>query len=123
MKCIAHQGRRATDDPALVVVLRAVAGADELVLGAVPRHDAPQVGADGVDAVGGQRLVLLHHQVRRVALEPLRQRPVVGAVGLEPLVHLDVVAQLVLGERPAAGAAGPANYYPLSCWPAGDRQD
>lgn len=39
-------------------------------------------------------------------LEPLRQRAVVGTVRLEPLIHRDVVAQLVLGVGPAAGAAG-----------------
>jgi hypothetical protein len=48
-----YQRSRPTDDLALVVVLGSVAGAEELVLGGVPRHDASQVGADGVDTVGG----------------------------------------------------------------------
>lgn len=65
---LCYQRRRSTDHLALVVVLGSVAGADELVLGAVPRHDAAEVSAHGVDPVGGQRLVLLHHQVRRVTL-------------------------------------------------------
>ena len=52
-------------------------------------------------------------------LEPLRERAVVGTVRLEPLIHRDVVAQLVLGVGPAAGAAGAAckingpGYYSL----------
>ena len=53
-------------------------------------------------------------------LEPLRERAVVGTVRLEPLLHRDVVAQLVLGVGPAAGAAGavckingPRGYYSL----------
>jgi hypothetical protein len=48
-----YQRSWSTDDLALVVVLGSVAGAEELVLGGVPRHDASQVGADGVDTVGG----------------------------------------------------------------------
>merc|ERR1711966_604950 len=39
---------RAANHLALVVVLRAVARAHELVLGLVPRDDAAKVGADGV---------------------------------------------------------------------------
>jgi hypothetical protein len=48
-----------------------VAGADELVLGLVPGHDAAQVRAHGVQAVALDRLVLLHDQVRRVTLQAL----------------------------------------------------
>ena len=68
-----YQRRRSTDHLALVVVLGSVAGADELVLGAIPRHDAAEVSAHGVDPVGGQRLVLLHHQVRGVTLHARRR--------------------------------------------------
>ena len=52
-------------------------------------------------------------------LEPLRERAVVGTVRLEPLLHRDVVAQLVLGVGPAAGVPGAAckingpGYYSL----------
>jgi hypothetical protein len=42
-----------------------------------------------------------------VDLEPLRERAVVGAVRLEPLVDLDVVAELVLGDGPGPGVARP----------------
>ena len=59
---------RAAHDLALVVVLRAVARAHELVLGLVPRHDAAKVGAHSVEAVGLNRLVLLHDQVGGIAL-------------------------------------------------------
>ncbi len=54
-----------------LVVLGAVARAHELVLGLVPGHDAAEVRADGVEAVLLDGLVLLHDQVRRVALEAL----------------------------------------------------
>jgi hypothetical protein len=40
-------------------------------------------------------------------LEPLSERAVVGAVRLEPLVDLDVVAELVLGDGPGTGVARP----------------
>lgn len=54
-----------------LVVLGAVAGADELVLGLVPGDDATQVGAHGVEAVVLDALVLLHDQVGGVTLEAL----------------------------------------------------
>lgn len=44
-------------------------------------------------------------------LEPLRERAVVGTVRVEPLIHHDVVAQLVLGVRAAAGATGAAYMF------------
>jgi hypothetical protein len=53
-------------------------------------------------------------------LEPLRERAVVGTVRVEPRLHRDVVAQLVLRVGPAAGVPGAAckinrtRYFPLS---------
>lgn len=63
-----YQRRRSTDNLALVIVLGSMARADELVLGAVPRHDAAKVRADGVDPVGREGLVGLHDEVGRITL-------------------------------------------------------
>jgi hypothetical protein len=38
---------------------------------------------------------------------PLRESAVVGAVHLEPLINLDVVVELVLGDGPVTGVARP----------------
>lgn len=46
-----------------------MARAEELVLGGVPRHDAAKMRADGVDPVGGEGLVGLHHKVGRITLQ------------------------------------------------------
>lgn len=59
-------------------------------------------------------------------LEPLRERAVVGTVRVEPRLHRDVVAQLVLGVGPAAAVPGaackigrPAGVlFVNSCWAA-----
>lgn len=77
-----HQRRGPADDLALVVVLAAVARALELVLSLVPGDDAAQVRAHGVQAVVSQGAVVLHDQVRGVALwhsKPRVSRP--GASG------------------------------------------
>lgn len=66
---ISYQGSRSTDNLALVVVLGSMARAKELVLGGVKRHDAAKVGADRVDPVGGEGLVGLHDEVRRITLQ------------------------------------------------------
>ena len=58
-------------------------------------------------------------------LEPLREHAVIGTVRLEPLLHREVVAQLVLGVGPAADVPGAAckinraGVLIISCWPAG----
>ena len=89
------------------VVLRPVAGAHELVLGLVPRHDAAQVRAHGVQAVLLDLAAVGDDQVGRVALEALRELARAGLVGLEPGRGLDVVAGGVLGRLAAAAAADP----------------
>lgn len=58
----------------LVVVLRSVARAHELVLSLIPRNNTTKVGAHGVDAIRGQRSVILHNKVGRVALKQVHQR-------------------------------------------------
>ena len=62
------QRRGAADHLALVVVLRAVARALELVLRLVPRDDAAEVRADRVEAKVRDGAVVLDDDVRRVAL-------------------------------------------------------
>mmetsp|Transcript_19267 Transcript_19267/g.53941 ORF Transcript_19267/g.53941 Transcript_19267/m.53941 type:complete len:243 (+) Transcript_19267:380-1108(+) len=93
------QGGGATHDLALGVVLGAVAGALELVLGRCPGHDATQVGAHSVDAVRlNAGAVLGGHQVGGVTLQALGQLAGAGlGVALQPLVDFDVRAQDVLG--------------------------
>merc|ERR1719326_2518407 len=100
-----RERRRATDDLASKVILRAVARADVLVGGAVPRHDAAKVRAHSVDRVVLDAAVLLHDQVVRVALQALHQtagrvRPLLG-----PLSALDLVAERVLRLDATAAAA------------------
>ena len=73
-----------------------MAGADELVLGAVPRHDAAEVSAHGVDPVGGQRLVLLHHQVRGVSGSPCKQARGGGAHKHAAAVSINTTQQACL---------------------------
>lgn len=68
MSCRTYQRSRSSNNFALVVVLRSVARAHELVLGLVPWHDTTKVGAHGVDAICGQCSVVLHNKVGRVAL-------------------------------------------------------
>ena len=53
---------------AVLVVLRAVAGAAELVRRLVPGHNAAQVRAHSVDAEGLKGAVLLGHQVSGITL-------------------------------------------------------
>ena len=62
------QRRGAADHLALVVVLRPVARALELVLRLVPRDDAAEVRAVRVEAKVRDGAVVLDDDVRRVAL-------------------------------------------------------
>merc|ERR1719305_1967054 len=102
-----RERRRATNDLAGEVVLGAMARADVLVGGAVPRHDAAEGRAHGVDGVVLNRAILLHDQVVRVALEALHQRATGEGVLLRPLSADHVIAQGVL--RPEGTAAPPSS--------------
>ena len=103
-----RQRRRAAHDLARLVVLRAVAGAHELVRGLVPRHDAAQVRADGVDAVVADLLVVVDNQVGRVALEALDELSAPDLVRVEPALERHLVAGLGQGGQAAAAAAAAA---------------
>lgn len=100
------QGCRAARDGAVRGILGAVARALELVLSLVPRHDTSQMGAHGVECkvleIGA---VVVDNEVGGVALEPLDEVARARKVGLEVLGAVDVVAQGVLGDGAAAGAA------------------
>ena len=100
-----RERRRAADHLAVEVVLRAVARALVLERGDVPRHDAAEVRAHGVDREVGERVVLLHDQVVRVALEALDELARRVRHVLDPLRDVHLVAERVLREQPAAAAA------------------
>ena len=61
-----------------------MARAEELVLGGVPRHDTTQMRADGVDTVGGEGLVGLHHKVGRVTL----QQDMISATSFRMIIYV-----------------------------------
>ena len=98
--------RGSTDLESGRVVLRAVARAHELVLRGVPRHDASQVRAHGVQSVLLDRLVLLDNQVRGIALQALREGVIARQVGLQPRRLLDVVAVGILRRLTSTTTAG-----------------
>ena len=88
--------RRTSDHLPFGVVLRAVARALELVFSLVPRDDATQVRAHRAQAVVSQSAVRLHDEVRRVALQALRQRVIARQVRLQPSGSFDVIALRIL---------------------------
>ena len=57
----AHQRGWTPDDTALVVVLGAMAGADELVLCSVPWDNTSKMSAHSIYSVSGKRPVGLHY--------------------------------------------------------------
>ena len=61
-----RKGSRSAHHGTIGSVLRSVAGAHELVVGGRPRDDATQVGADRVQTVRFEGLVILHNQVTAV---------------------------------------------------------
>mmetsp|Transcript_89274 Transcript_89274/g.277603 ORF Transcript_89274/g.277603 Transcript_89274/m.277603 type:complete len:263 (+) Transcript_89274:164-952(+) len=97
------QRRGAADNLAVLVVLGAVARADELVRGPDPRHDAAQVRAHGVDAKVLDA-VLGGDEVGGFAPEPLHELTVVWLVGFDPIGDLDRVPVDVAGQRRATAA-------------------
>ena len=79
-----------------------MARALELVLSLVPRDDATQVRADGVQAEFGQGAIPLDNQVRGITLQALRQRVVTRQVRLQPRSALDVVTVGILSRLASA---------------------
>jgi hypothetical protein len=79
-----------------------VARAFELVLSLVPRNDATQVRAHGIDAKVTNFTPRIDHQVSRVTLQTLRQSVITRQVVLQPSRLLDVVTGGVLGRLAGA---------------------
>lgn len=105
-----REGKRkrggATDDLASRIVLRAVTRAHVLVGGAIPRHDASEVRADGVYRVQLQASIFLDDEVVGVALQTLHQRAI--RVGVLPCPHgrVHVVSLGILCGEAGAGPPG-----------------
>jgi hypothetical protein len=59
----------------LRVVLASVARTHELVLGLVPRNDATQVSADGIQTIVLQLVLIIDDQIGSITLQTLHQRP------------------------------------------------
>ena len=99
------QRGRASDHLAVLIVLRAVAGAAELVGTLTPGHDAAQVGAHRQESEILD-VVRRGDEVVRLALEALDQLAVVLLVRLHPALQSDGVALLITGQRRTAATAG-----------------
>lgn len=108
--------RRAANHLALRVVLGTVARALELVFSLVPRHDATEVRAHGVQAEVGQRTIRLDDEVRSVTLQPLREGVVARKVRLQPSGALDIVAVRILGRLTSSTTARTAKRVPSVSW-------
>lgn len=63
-----HQRCRSSDNPSLVIVLGSMAGANELVLGGVKRHNTTKVSAHSIDSICGKSSIFLHNKVGRITL-------------------------------------------------------
>ena len=98
--------RRTANHLAVGVVLRTVARALELVLSLVPRDDATQVRAHGVETEIADVTILRHHQVRGIALQALREGVIARQVGLQPRRLLDVVAVGIFRRLTSTTTAG-----------------
>mmetsp|Transcript_75762 Transcript_75762/g.181130 ORF Transcript_75762/g.181130 Transcript_75762/m.181130 type:complete len:206 (-) Transcript_75762:103-720(-) len=103
-ECQGERGR-SSHHLAVLIVLRAVAGAAELVVTLAPGHDAAKVRAhrqkgEVLDVVRGG------DQVVRLALEALDQLAVVLLVRLHPTLQCDGVALLITGQCRTAATAG-----------------
>mmetsp|Transcript_108717 Transcript_108717/g.272452 ORF Transcript_108717/g.272452 Transcript_108717/m.272452 type:complete len:248 (-) Transcript_108717:93-836(-) len=101
-----RQGQRcgATHHLAVLVVLRAVAGAAKPVRGNVPRHGAAQVRAHGADSEVLDP-ALCRDDPRGVTLQTLNELAVVGPVSLLPTLQGHRIARLVAAHRGAAATA------------------
>lgn len=108
--------RRAANHLALRVVLGTVARALELVFSLVPRHDATEVRAHGVQAEVGQGAIRLDDEVRRITLQALREGVVAREVRLQPSGALDVVAVRILGRLTSSTTASAAKRGPSVSW-------
>ena len=79
---------------------------DALVLRTVPRDDAAQVRAHGVERIGLKCAVWLDNQIVRIALQALHQLAPTRLVRIQPALEGHVVADRVLRHETAAAASG-----------------
>ena len=96
----------AADNLAFVVVLRPVARALEFVLRVVPRDDAAEMRAHGVETKISNGAVVLHDEVRRVTFEALGELAVTGQMRLEPSCALDFRTSSIFGCDAGTTTAG-----------------
>merc|ERR1712039_234530 len=93
-----RQGSRTPDFLALIIVLRAVARADEPVRSPHPGHDATQVSAHRIEPKVLDLPSLSCDDVSGFALETLHQLTLFRPVSLQPIRELDWVAVDVPGD-------------------------
>jgi len=97
---------RSTNDVSIGGVLGTVARAHELVVGGGPWDDATQVGADGIETVALERLVILDNKVCGISLQSLGKGSVTCWLLREVgLVH-DVVTEGILGRDTTSATSG-----------------
>ena len=72
----------------LVVILRSMAWAHELVFGWIPWHHTSQVGAHGIESILLDLTISGDNQVGGITLESLSQAAVSWLMGLEPFGSL-----------------------------------
>lgn len=63
-----HQRSRAANNSSLVVVLRSMTWADELVLSSIKWDNTTEVSTNSIDTIGRECPVALHNKVCRISL-------------------------------------------------------
>mmetsp|Transcript_14545 Transcript_14545/g.38911 ORF Transcript_14545/g.38911 Transcript_14545/m.38911 type:complete len:256 (-) Transcript_14545:16-783(-) len=96
---------RTTGDLAVLIILRAVAWALVLLLRKVPRNDAAQMGAGGVDSERLDLLIITCNEPVRITLQALHELALTGASLLKELRGLDIISERVLRGQSTAGTA------------------
>ena len=72
--CLTYQRSRSSDNSSLVIVLWSMAGADELLLSLIPRHDTPKVCADCINPISCKNSIFLHNKVGWISLKPIKTK-------------------------------------------------
>lgn len=66
---LTYQRRRSSDHSSLIIVLGAMAGANELILSFIKWHHAPKVCAYSIDSICGKSFIVLHNKVGWISLK------------------------------------------------------